>query len=459
MDFNLPIYRIGITRDAENAIRIAILQKTCKGWRLVRGEKLADGTKLSLPKGFLSSKVVLSLQGQETLVKSVQSSLKSKKNFLKVVYAEQKATAAFPLQELVITHDLGEWNSSQERVLTLWMLQKQSIATQSALLEDRGVFATHISCRTKDIFSALQNSLVHKLAAYFFIYEGVDETICLFVQEGSVLLARSFRNDSENLLEDLLASFAYVQEVYKITLAEIHGSYLSNALRIAISRQAGVPVIITPLFPELSIDQEPYRDAVAAAYLGVHSSHTCFAYGWADFSQKACGYWLKRKLFNLTKMALASTLALCIGFGVESFFRFRQARKIFREISSETELPWDFHAAQQAVKEIQDSNQGLEYPYLPTVPTNQEIMNTLGQMTENLSSVSFSHYTYKLEDIPSEERPLGVYKAYVSLQGFANDEDFAVFVDKLSAWLGAPVLSKKQADGQFDVRIILQERR
>lgn len=81
MDFNLPIYRIGITRDAENAIRIAILQKTCKGWRLVRGEKLADGTKLSLPKGFLSSKVVLSLQGQETLVKSVQSSLKSKKTF------------------------------------------------------------------------------------------------------------------------------------------------------------------------------------------------------------------------------------------------------------------------------------------------------------------------------------------------------------------------------------------
>lgn len=167
MDFKLPIYCIGVTQSAENVTRIAILQKTCKGWSLCRCEKLTETGALSWPKRFLSSKVVLSLQGQETLVKSVSSSLKSKKNFLKMVYAEQEATAAFPLKDLVIAHDLGEWNSAQERVVTLWMLQRQSVALATALLEEKGGFATHISCRAKDLFSALQQSLLRNLETYF----------------------------------------------------------------------------------------------------------------------------------------------------------------------------------------------------------------------------------------------------------------------------------------------------
>lgn len=55
-----------------------------------------------------------------------------------MVYAEQEATAAFPLQDLVIAHDLGEWNFAQERVVTLWMLQRQSVANATALLEEKG---------------------------------------------------------------------------------------------------------------------------------------------------------------------------------------------------------------------------------------------------------------------------------------------------------------------------------
>ena len=82
-------------------------------------------------------------------------------------------------------------------------------------------------------------------------------------------------------------------------------------------------------------------------------------------------------------------------------------------------------------------------------------MDVLGRMTANLPSISFSHYMYKLEDIPSEERPLGGYKAYISLQGSANEEEFSSFIDKLSAWLGAQVLSKKLANSQFDVRMVL----
>jgi hypothetical protein len=455
MDFKLPIYCMGITQDAENVTRIAILQKTCKGWRLCCCDKLTEEVALSLPKRFLSAKVVLSLQGQETLVKSVLSSLKSKNNFLKVVYAEQEATAAFPLQELVIAHHLGGWNSDQERALTLWMLQRQSIATQTALLEEKGMFATHISCRAKDIFSALQHTLLNRLASYFFVYEGIDETTCLFVREGSVLLARSFKNDSEGLLEDLLASFAYVQEVYKIRLSEIHGAYLSSSLRTVLSWQAGVPVIISPLFPHLSADQDSYRDAVAAAYQGIRSSKTCFTYSWADFSQKAFGHWIKRKLFGFTKLAMVSALLMFIGSGVESFFLVRQAQRMFREISSEKKLPCTLGSAQQAVKEICESDPAREYAYLPTVPTNQEVMDVLGRMTANLPSISFSHYMYKLEDIPSEERPLGGYKAYISLQGSANEEEFSSFIDKLSAWLGAQVLSKKLANSQFDVRMVL----
>lgn len=114
------------------------------------------------------------------------------------------------------------------------------------------------------------------------------------MQEGSVLLSRSFKNDSESLLDDLLASFAYVQEVYTASLSEIHGAYLSSSLCTLLSRRAGVPVIISPLFPELSPDQEVYRDAVAAAFQGVRSCHTCFSYSWGDFSRKACSYWIKK---------------------------------------------------------------------------------------------------------------------------------------------------------------------
>lgn len=458
MDFKLPIYCIGVTQSAENVTRIAILQKTCKGWSLCRCEKLTETGALSWPKRFLSSKVVLSLQGRETLVKSVSSSLKSKKNFLKMVYAEQEATAAFPLKDLVIAHDLGEWNSAQERVVTLWMLQRQSVALATALLEEKGGFATHISCRAKDLFSALQQSLLRNLATYFFVYEGLDETVCLFVQEGSVLLSRSFKNDSESLLDDLLASFAYIQEVYTASLSEIHGAYLSSSLRTLLSRRAGVPVIISLLFSELSPDQEVYRDAVAAAFQGVRSCHTCFSYSWGDFSRKACSYWIKKRLWSLSKLAFASMLAIFIGGGVESLLLVHKAQQIFREIAPEKEITRVLRSAQQVVKEVCDSDHSQEYEYLPTVPTNQEVMEVLGRMTANLPSVSFSHYLYKLEDIPSEERPLGGYRAYISLQGAANDEDFASFIDQLSAWIGARVLSKKLADRQFDVRIALQGR-
>lgn len=96
MDFKLPIYCIGVTQSAENATRIAILQKTCKGWSLCRCEKLTETGALSWPKRFLSSKVVLSLQGRETLVKSVSSSLKSKKNFLKWCMRSKKQPQHFP---------------------------------------------------------------------------------------------------------------------------------------------------------------------------------------------------------------------------------------------------------------------------------------------------------------------------------------------------------------------------
>lgn len=458
MDFKLPIYCVGVTQNAENVTRIAILQKTCKAWRLCRCEELAEGVPLSLPKRSLSLKIVLSLQGRETLVKSVISSLKSKKYFLKMVYAEQEATAALPLKNLVVTHSLGKWNSHQERAVTLWMLQRQSVVKEMAVLEEKGGIATTISCRAKDIFSALQHSLLHQLTAYFFVYESIDETICIFVQEGSLLLSRGFRNDATNLLDDLLASFVYVQETYKVSLSEIHGAYLSNSLRILLSRRAGVPVIISPLFPELSADQEPYRDAVAAAYHEVRGKDPCFSYGMQDFSRKACRRWLQRKIWTITKFALAGAFAVFVGSGLETLLVVRNTRRVFEEVSFGETLPYTLRSAQQVVKEVCDSDHSSGYEYFPTVPTSQEVMEKLGQMTEGLPSLSFSRYVYKLENIPYENNPSGEYRAYVSLQGFANDEDFSSFVDKLSVWLGSAVLSTKLADRNFDVRMALKGR-
>lgn len=121
---------------------------------------------MSLRKAYRNRRVVLAktisfFKGSFILTRTGDFSKKcelffkeQKRNFFKkLVYAEQEATAAFPLKDLVIAHDLGEWNSAQERVVTLWMLQRQSVALATALLEEEGgICYAHFLSSQRSVF-------------------------------------------------------------------------------------------------------------------------------------------------------------------------------------------------------------------------------------------------------------------------------------------------------------------
>ncbi|AFS20082.1 putative inner membrane domain protein [Chlamydia psittaci 84/55] len=50
MDFKLPIYHIGVALDANHTIKIAILQKTCKGWIVSHCEQISKDQEWLPPK-------------------------------------------------------------------------------------------------------------------------------------------------------------------------------------------------------------------------------------------------------------------------------------------------------------------------------------------------------------------------------------------------------------------------
>ncbi|AAP05730.1 hypothetical protein [Chlamydia caviae] len=436
MDFKLPIYHIGVTLDANNTIKIAILQKTCKGWIVSHCEHIFENQEWQLPKKYLTSPITFSLKGTDSLIRSSLSSLKNKRNILKIALTDLEANAAFPWNSLMVAPRLGKRNENGETPVTLWVTQKATVEREIALLHQARVFPDSISCQPADIFSLAQQTPLKALPAYFLIYAGSSETTCLFVQNGAVLVSRSFCNSIEKNSEDILTTLDYVKETYpSVELTALHTVQLPELLKKSLEQKLSLSLIPcqTMTFGLEEEEWANYGDAITTAYHGASRGTLTFPYNPVFNCKESQKHWLKRSAFTIGKLALLSTVLVGLGSTLKLASISHHVREHFSLVCPETQkVPRSLRGVEEALRAAIAEKTRPEYPYLPTIPTNKETMLFLSSVAQSTPSVKLSYFCYSLTSFPSQQNPNRHYKAHVSVRGEGDPEEVSEFLRKLS---------------------------
>ncbi|ADZ18885.1 MULTISPECIES: hypothetical protein [Chlamydia] len=435
MDFKLPIYHIGVALDANHTIKIAILQKTCKGWIVSHCEQISKDQEWLPPKKYLTSSVTFSLRGTDSLIRSSLSSLRNKNNILKIALTDLETNAPFPWNSLVVAPQLGKRNESGETPVTLWVTQKARAEREVALLHKARIFPDRLSCQPADIFSFVQQTPLKALPAYFLVYTGSSETSCLFVQNGSVLVSRSFGNAQDNC-ENIVTTLDYVKETYpSIELSAIHTVHIPEGLKKSLENKLSLPLIAcqTTTFGLEEEEWANYGDAIITAYHGVSKRTLVLPYNPVFNCAESQKHWFKRSALVIGKLALLSSAIVGIGSTLKLASLSHRVREHFALACPETpKIPKSLCGLEEALRTAVSSNSHSEYPYLPTIPTSKETMLFLSSMSQNTPSVKLSYFCYSLVSFPSQQNPTLPYKANISVKGEGNPEDVSEFLRKIS---------------------------
>ncbi|WP_416336359.1 hypothetical protein [Chlamydia psittaci] len=435
MDFKLPIYHIGVALDANHTIKIAILQKTCKGWIVSHCEQISKDQEWLPPKKYLTSSVTFSLRGTDSLIRSSLSSLRNKNNILKIALTDLETNAPFPWNSLVVAPQLGKRNESGETPVTLWVTQKARAEREVALLHKARIFPDRLSCQPADIFSFVQQTPLKTLPAYFLVYTGSSETSCLFVQNGSVLVSRSFGNAQDNC-QNIVTTLDYVKETYpSIELSAIHTVHIPEGLKKSLENKLSLPLIAcqTTTFGLEEEEWANYGDAIITAYHGVSKRTLVLPYNPVFNCAESQKHWFKRSALVIGKLALLSSAIVGIGSTLKLASLSHRVREHFALACPETpKIPKSLCGLEEALRTAVSSNSHSEYPYLPTIPTSKETMLFLSSMSQNTPSVKLSYFCYSLVSFPSQQNPTLPYKANISVKGEGNPEDVSEFLRKIS---------------------------
>ncbi len=435
MDFKLPIYHIGVALDANHTIKIAILQKTCKGWIVSHCEQISKDQEWLPPKKYLTSSVTFSLRGTDSLIRSSLSSLRNKNNILKIALTDLETNAPFPWNSLVVSPQLGKRNESGETPVTLWVTQKATAEREVALLHKARIFPDRLSCQPADIFSFVQQTPLKALPAHFLVYTGSSETSCLFVQNGSVLVSRSFGNAQDNC-ENIVTTLDYVKETYpSIELSAIHTVHIPEGLKKSLENKLPLPLIAcqTTTFGLEEEEWANYGDAIITAYHGVSKRTLVLPYNPVFNCAESQKHWFKRSALVIGKLALLSSAIVGIGSTLKLASLSHRVREHFALACPETpKIPKSLCGLEEALRTAVSSNSHSEYPYLPTIPTSKETMLFLSSISQNTPSVKLSYFCYSLVSFPSQQNPTLPYKANISVKGEGNPEDVSEFLRKIS---------------------------
>ncbi|SPN73881.1 hypothetical protein C10C_0737 [Chlamydia serpentis] len=438
MKFKLPVYHIGLTKAGNNTIKIAILQKTCKGWIVCHCEQIAEGETWPLPKKYFSASTTFSLQGSDILVKGSFSSLRNKKNILKVALTNLEASLALPWESLIVQPQLGSPTDKGETPLTLWIAQKNTLKKDLSFLSEAQVFPNQLSSRTADIFFLAEQSPLKTLPIYFLIYVGSEETTCIFVKNHAIIVARSFPNCSmKKSCDDIYATLQYIQETFPNTvLSTIHIAHASPSLKKSLEQKLTLPLVIcqSMTYGIEDEDWEIYGDSIAAAYHGASKKPLTFTYDTTSISRSAKKHWLLRSSLLIGKCALFATIVVGIGSALKLKALSSCAGNHFSlACPEEGKLPKSLKAAEKKVEAVAMKYSSLNYPLLPTIPTSEQTLKFLLALTKITPSVKFSYFSYTMTSYPSQENPSLPYTALIEVKGQGLSEEISQFLKKVSS--------------------------
>ncbi|WP_100934385.1 hypothetical protein [Candidatus Chlamydia corallus] len=437
MNFKLPVYHIGLTKAGNNTIKIAILQKTCKGWIVCHCEQIAEGETWSPPKKYFTASTTFSLQGSDILVKSFSSLLKNKKNILKVALTNLEASLALPWASLVVQPQLGKQTDKGETPLTLWIAQKNTIKKELSLLSQAHIFPDKLSCRAADIFFLAEQSPLKSLPAYFLVYGGSEEVTCIFVKNHAIAVARSFSNYStKKSCDDIHATLQYIQEIFPHTiLPAIHIAQVSPNLKKSLEQKLSLPLVVcqSMTYGVEDEDWEIYGDTIAAAHHGASKRPLTFPYDTTSVSPAAQKHWLLRSSLLIGKYALFATIVVSLGSVLKLKALSSSAESHFAlACPEEGSLPRSLKAAEKTVKAVGMKNSLSHYPLLPTIPTSEQTLKFLLALGKGSPSIKFSYFSYTMTSYPSKENTSLPYSALVEVRGQGQPEDIPQFLKKVS---------------------------
>ncbi|AAD18904.1 hypothetical protein ACH8ZP_03870 [Chlamydia pneumoniae] len=438
MNFKLPVYHIGLTKAENNTIKIAILQKTCKGWIVCHCEQIPEGKTWSLPKKYFAAPTTFSLQGSDILVKSSSSSLKNRKNILKVALTNLEASLALPWESLIVQPQLGKPTDRGETPLTLWIAQKNTLKKELSFLSQAQIFPDKLSCRAADIFFLAEQSPLKSLPAYLLIYGGSEEVTCIFVKNHAIAVARSFSNHStKKSCDDIHATLQYIQETFPQTvLPAIHVAQISPNLQKILEQKLSLPLVVcqSMTYGVEDEDWEIYGDTIAAAHHGASRRPLTFPYDATSVSPAAQKHWLLRSSLLIGKYALMATVVVSLGSVLKLKSLSSSASNHFAfACPEEGVLPRSLKAAEKTVKAIGKKNSASNYPLLPTIPTSEQTLKFLLALGKSSPSIKFSYFSYTMTSYPSKDNPSLPYSALVEVKGQGQPEDIPQFLKKISS--------------------------
>lgn len=454
----LPIYHIGVAKDANNTIKIAILQKTCKEWIVCHCQRVLETEKATIPKKYFTSPVSFSLRSSDVLVKSSCSTLKNKKNILKLALANFGMSSALPRESLVISPKLTKL-SQGETATTLWITQKTTIHEELLSLEKAHLFPNTLSCHSADIFYLAECSCLKELSLYFLVYAHKQETLCLFVKNRAVLLSRAFsHSSSQKICDDILATLNYVKEAFpEASPTAVHLSQVSEELASLLAQRLDLPLSPCGIIPShLQPHWEEYGDALASALHSTSSKAMRFPYDPTHASSGSQKHWLKRTSVVIGKMAALSMLIVSLASTVKLKSIANHTQKLYLlSCPGEPALPRSLHAAEEHLRAIKEAS-SQAYALQPTIPTSEETLKFLAALGRNCPTLKFSHFTYKLTNFPSEQNPSHPYTAEVLLKGQGSSEEISTFLKKITKHPKLHQVSEIQKNSQtFEVRFNL----
>lgn len=428
MDFKLPRYHVGISEGSGGSIKIAVLQKTYKGWVLSQCKTIFSPSDLVLPKASYVS-ASFSLRGSLSLTKSFVSSLKKKANMLKTALYDLDHLSAFPRASLAIAHNFGHKTTTNHTPMTLWLTQIHSIERKLLPLTTWKTFPSKITCLTSDLFHLLKSSSLTTLPAYFFIFTGAEETVCLCVHEGALVLSRTLSSFD---LDAIKETFHHAQEINPaIPLSEIYVSGLQEDMKEALKQHLSVNIMAHPLHPTLLPQYQEFQEAILAAYHGASNQSISFPY---DFlrHKKMRMRWMKKSLKLLGLFTCLQILFIGGISYVKLAYLQHQVKDNYEVVFSQPiHTPNTLQNYHQALDQ-QETQIPQYYPYLPTILTSNECLNLLSSLTESLTTIHFHSFKYNLEQKPTSAAPQTPYKATVLITGEGSAEDIQTFVAKLS---------------------------
>lgn len=426
-------YRIGVTPLSETRIRLAILRKTFKGFRLIYLNEGSPHELSLIIKKYCYATTVCSLPSTDVIIKHSESELKNFQHIQAGVRFQIEQLLPFPSESGVFRTLLSKKKGETTDVFT-FVTRTEKVRSLVNNISQHNLIPDRISCGQLDLTNLFTLSLKNKRRSGPLIYFGNGTIQYLLFKNGISLFSRFFESSSrEESLHNLQATLEYCEKHYPdLSLRKI---YVINPPKNLsdYSLEDGkydYQEIVPPIFFDLNEeDRRQYGETIGTA-LGAFNTTAI------DFKQKDDSSVERPSLSRLFKkwyLPLTYISLICTGItGATGFYLTSIARSkakhhmqnMFKDLGqSESKSSIDspkkcYLMLDKKLKELRLQN---DYSLTPDNLAAGTVLASLTALPEvQDAGFSFHEYNYQLIEFPSLSEPHLPYTAQITLKGTMN---------------------------------------